>query len=501
MKKFLFNRKTIFAVALLSGIATSLYYALRTTYVFTDNAIFSGFSMMLLMLSAVNTLVLLLLYIMKANRSVKSDGKIYGLVYIISIIITAVLTIYDIVSFIVAGEETIPVFFRLLLSELPFLLAVFLIMFLVFAFPKLKNGAFKKALSAVIAVGVILSGVLRIFPCYTYKITCDPMVVDSGADYSVVFATNDEGTGYVTYEYDGKSYKVYDEDGGRIYGDSKIHTVSLPKEHLDGNTYKVGSVRVLDELSYGGRSGKEAVSKEYSFSAPSGEKQTYLTISDWHARLSKAYKSIENVKDYDGIIMLGDAVPGAMFEDEIVKYIVEFGGTLSKGEKPVIYVRGNHETRGPEASKLSGYLGLSSFYYTVGYGDYEFVVLDSGEDKEDSHPEYGGMVCYGDYRKNMVDWLETVEVGDKAIALSHSSDICFEEDLHARAYSELKKLGINQIVSGHTHTMDFFEQEGMNVYLDGNYSVATLLTLQKDCYTIEAYSIDGEKIFEKTLNW
>ena len=41
------------------------------------------------------------------------------------------------------------------------------------------------------------------------------MVIDNGTEYAVVFATNDKGTGYVQYEYEGESYTVYDQNGGR----------------------------------------------------------------------------------------------------------------------------------------------------------------------------------------------------------------------------------------------------------------------------------------------
>ena len=66
--------------------------------------------------------------------------------------------------------------------------------------------------------------------------------------------------------------------------------------------------------------------------------------------------------------MLGDAAPGLMFEDEIKDYIVEFGGALCKGEMPVVYIRGNHETRGEYAAKLPDYLGMDSFYFNAAFG-------------------------------------------------------------------------------------------------------------------------------------
>ena len=305
------------------------------------------------------------------------------------------------------------------------------------------------------------------------------------------------------YEYDGQTVRLYDEAMGRIKGDSKIHTVEVPKEQLDGNTYRVGSKRVVEAYSYGSYTGKEVVSQNYTFNAPDGEEQQWLCVSDWHTRLDKAYDALSYAGDYDGVIMLGDAVPGLMFEEEIKDYIVEFGGNLCKGEVPVVYIRGNHETRGEYAAKLPDYLGMESFYYTASFGNYEFIVLDSGEDKEDSHPEYGGMVNYAQYRENMTQWLETLEKSDKkVVVLSHSYEICIEEDLSSRAFSALKDLGAEYIISGHTHTNEFFEYNGLNVYLDGGHNdgvfIASKITLSSNGMLLDAWNDEGKVMFSQS---
>lgn len=219
--------------------------------------------------------------------------------------------------------------------------------------------------------------------------------------------------------------------------------------------------------------------------------------------MNKAYDAVSYAGEYDGVIMLGDAAPGFMFEDEIKDYIVEFGGNLCKGEVPVVYIRGNHETRGEYAAKLPDYLGMESFYYTASFGNYEFIVLDSGEDKEDSHPEYGGMVNYAQYRENMTQWLETLEKSDKkVIVLSHSYEICIEKELSNRAYSALKNIGAEYIISGHTHTNEFFEYNGLSVYLDGGHKngvyVASKITLSSDGMLLEAWNDKGKTTFSQS---
>ena len=128
--------------------------------------------------------------------------------------------------------------------------------------------------------------------------------------------------------------------------------------------------------------------------------------------LKTAYAAIEYVGDYDAVILMGDATPGVDYEEEVVKNIVEFAGKLSEGSMPVLYTRGNHETRGEYANKLADALGLDKFYYTADMGNYSFIVLDSGEDKDDSHAEYGGMTDYNTYRADMIEWLKGVNVNN-----------------------------------------------------------------------------------------
>lgn len=495
----------------LAALAAAVQYAFRINYVFVDLAVFHGLSALLMGLAVITALILLALTTVKLNRLAKngklvSDSRAFSVLTVLAEGAAVFLVIYNLGNLIGAREETTPVMLKMFAKGLPLFLGLCTVAFLLCIYPALKNGMLKKCIAAVLALGVLMSALWTLLPYCNYKITSAPMVIDSGDNYAVVFATNDTGTGILEYSYHGEDYKVYDENAGRIKGDSKIHTVKVPKAHLEGNTYRVGSTRILEERSYGGRSGKTVYSPEYTFTVPTGDMQTYLSVSDWHTRLQKAYDAISYVGDFDGVILLGDAVPGLMFEDEIVENIVEFGGTVSGGTKPVIYVRGNHETRGGYASKLADYLGLDGFYYETAYGDYHFLVLDSGEDKPDDHPEYGGMVNYGAYRAAMVDWLCALPKSEKkTLTLVHDSDIAVEEDLRERAQNELLRLGATQIVSGHYHICDYKEENGLRIYVDGGHNdgvfIAGKLSLAADGYRLEAWNNSGEQVFSKDLEW
>lgn len=94
-----------------------------------------------------------------------------------------------------------------------------------------------------------------------------------------------------------------------------------------------------------------------------------MSVSDWHTFNKKAETAVKALQeDYQAVVLLGDCAPGLMSERDIAEYILAFGYSLTGGTIPVIYTRGNHETRGSEAIRLSDYLGLDSFYFTTALG-------------------------------------------------------------------------------------------------------------------------------------
>lgn len=508
--KIIFNVITLIAISLLSIFAPVMYYSFRFGWVFVDVALFNGFCMTLFWLMIANAILgifidLCAIYDIKINETVLRETKWFFILQIIHIVLTCIFTIISIVFMAVSGGESIPVGFKFLAQALPIFAGVYGALVLMLYFPKITNIKAKMILAGIIAFLMILMIILCVFPCFPYRLTSHPIVIDNGENYSVVFATNDIGTGYIEYSYNGKNYKVYDENNGRLNGDSKIHTISVPYEHLEGNTYRIGSKMVIDELSYGGRMGAEKISEEYKFSSMKGNaEQNYLMISDWHTHLSKAKKAIENVGEYGGVIMLGDSSPGINFEEEVIRNIIEFGGEITKGSMPIIFARGNHETRGRYAGKLADDLGMDKFYFTVDTGDYTFLILDSGEDKTDNHPEYGGMVNYEQYREDMVKWLEK-EVsynGDNIITFVHSRTIAIEEDLSNRAYKCLQNLGVKYVFSGHTHECGIADSiiEGIINFEDGGYKnnryIASKITLNGNKVDIRSWDNKGNLVFD-----
>ena len=515
------NSKTLPAIFMvLSIIAAILFRSCRQNWVYMTSAFGFELPMLLFVLMIVFSVLLGILFTLKLYNCNFCSKKVYKYLLIISMIFSSVLFTFSSIYVIAyaPGEETeiFSLYLRKTLSEGIFLL---LVPFFVIFYPKLSCKA-KRGVAAVSLSALTILSINAFYPLLPYKITSEPVVIDNGTEYSIIFATNDIGTAYAEYTYDGKDYKIFDNTGGRLNGDRKIHSISVPYEHLRNNTYKVSSTRVIEEYSYGSRRGATVTSAEYEFKFNNSDNQIWLVISDWHTWLNKAYKAIDNFgTDYDGVILLGDASPSLDFEEQAVTNTVEFGGKVSKGTKPVLYVRGNHETRGDYANNLPTSLGLEQFYYTADIGPYSFVVLDSGEDKEDSHIEYGGMNDYNTYRADMLEWLKGVEVeNEKVIAISHSWEISdVEPELSAAGWAELDRIGTRLMLSGHYHQCRFigeyddYEKEiaekypDIIAYLDGGNAgdsyIASLLTLSKDGFEIKAVDDSGSEILKEYFAW
>ena len=524
MKNFKSVLKSNFLTGLalfLSVFSAVVYYAARTNWIFVDFTVgIKSFTFMLLYIIIINSVFLCLILSLKLKSHKIADKKFFNIINFISILLAIVLFIAAMIySVSMLTEEEASQGYLLYLKDSLFKAAFFsLVPFFALFFPHLKGKRIRCVILTVVLASVSLLLISEFIPLSPYKFTSKPSVLNTGDDYSIVFSTSDFGTGYVEYEYEGKTYKIYDENGGRLNTDSKIHSVNVPYEHLENNTYKIGSVRVFEQYSYGSRTGKEIISEEYNYSFNVKDEITYLVVSDWHTRLKKAYDAISYTGNYDAIILLGDASPGVDFEQQVIDNIVEFSGELSKGTCPVLYVRGNHETRGEYAGKILEALGLNEFYYNADIGNVSFVVLDSGEDKDDSHHEYGGMTDYNNYRSDMIDWLSGVEVkNEKVIALSHSwaiSDV--EKELSDKGWAEINRLGTSLIISGHTHQCRMIgeterEKEIMSLYpeikgfMDGGHKggkyIASKMVVNEKTIVLSSYSNTGEKVFEQSLNW
>ena len=130
------------------------------------------------------------------------------------------------------------------------------------------------------------------------------------------------------------------------------------------------------------------------------EKYNIINLADAHSLVDEPIRSGSFFGDeLDLLIMNGD-IPNHCGNIEYFKAIYLISGGITKGAVPCIFSRGNHDMRGIYAEQLADYTPTMNgrSYYTFKVGPIWGVVLDAGEDKADTCPEYGHTVCCSAFR-------------------------------------------------------------------------------------------------------
>ncbi len=336
--------------------------------------------------------------------------------------------------------------------------------FIIFAVMRALLGVFLVTAITMFAVSVSFGG---------DKISVPPTVFEYGGDdYCVIWEPSKKGSGYVKYSFEGEEIVRYDESGGVIRTDETIHRVFVPKEELRENDYVVGSQYVGFKMAYDAVKGETVESEPISFCGTEKEDDIkILSVSDIHGAEVFLYRAVSRL-DYtpDLIVILGDAASRMETKAHFSAKVLENAARLSGGSVPVAYVRGNHEARGEFAPRLAEYLPASGdgLYYSFDFGPLSAVVLDTGEDKEDGHKEYSGLVDFETYRVREQEWIDSLSAGDFGgrykLVFAHIPDI---SGFFGRDWATpFREMGFDLQVSAHLHKAEFTDGE-LPVLIDG----------------------------------
>lgn len=314
---------------------------------------------------------------------------------------------------------------------------------------------------------------------------CGPWVVGvTETEMTVVWTSTDRCMGWVEVAPDdGTSFYAeerprYDEDFMGRHVVSAVHHVRITG--LKPGTsyrYRIYQQGVDDSGHNPVPSGYISASnvysqKPYAIRTMDAKKAdcTFTMVNDIHGRDSMMLALTKGLKEQkpDFVVFNGDMVSFMGSTEDIETGFMTRATETFATDIPLVYVRGNHETRGPGFSE---YLNLfptptNTPYFTFRQGPVAFVVLDSGEDKPDSDIEYGGTAAYDAYREKMAEWLKEAVKSEEfrsapvKIALLH---IPFDKGLGWYGNNELKRLllptlneaGIDVMLCGHTHRYSF----------------------------------------------
>ncbi len=203
----------------------------------------------------------------------------------------------------------------------------------------------------------------------------------------------------------------YDESNGILRSAKRIHKMTVPCEVLDAESeYTICYRRVIKRKAYFSLT-CNVKEERFSFrKVPQGRVVAYH-IADAHNMIDEpvacAEKFRKEIGEIDFLILNGD-VPEDSGKIKNFDTIYEIISRITKGEIPVVFSRGNHDTRGIYAEQIAEYTPCENgnSFFTFKVGNIWGVVLDCGEDKPDTHKEYGNMVACSFFRERETDFLE-----------------------------------------------------------------------------------------------
>lgn len=237
----------------------------------------------------------------------------------------------------------------------------------------------------------------------------NPAVFAVGKNYQITVLVNCETVMWV--RVGDKCF--YDESNGILRSAKHIHTMTVPAEALDAEgQYTICYRRVIKRKAYFSRT-HSVEEKTFLFKKVGGECVKAYHIADAHNMISGPVKCAERfqkeIGEIDFLILNGD-VPEDSDRIKNFDTIYEIISQITKGKIPVVFSRGNHDTRGVFAENIAEYTPCENgnSYFSFRLGNVRGLVLDCGEDKPDINEEYGNMVACSFFREKQTRFLEKI---------------------------------------------------------------------------------------------
>lgn len=202
----------------------------------------------------------------------------------------------------------------------------------------------------------------------------------------------------------------YDESNGILRSSKLLHKVEVPRELLEtAREYTVYYRKIIERKPYFTET-EDVRGASFAFRPVEGDRLRIYHISDTHNKVETPVRAGMYFGESPDLLVLNGDIPNHSGKIEFFDAIHKIAGEITKGERPVVFSRGNHDTRGIYAEHIADYTPTDrgNSYYTFRVGNLWGIVLDCGEDKTDDHAEYGNTVCCSYFRKKETRFLEQV---------------------------------------------------------------------------------------------
>lgn len=488
------NRKLNFAAILFAALGIVITWCAKYALYFFRGDMALNFLPLLL----VNAALLLLFLIMWKKQLPKWVTVVSLVILAISFLIPLIFTVVNILNF--------PHFLNNLHTILPEIVVGAGLMLVYMYYDKLVKSRKAQITAIVLTAAVIVSASCTTLACY---LTSGTVVFDTGDVYTVEFISNRNGLGFVEVSRDGRTETYYHTEHGKRVAHTTIHQIEIPKEKLQGATYRAGVKSVLFTVSNQTFFGNTTYGQSIHFKSPANDEgATFFTVSDVHTQPKGAVKAIEkHFDELDFIVCLGDMVSFSGNHYDLTM-LVDSMARLSKGALPVVFTRGNHELMGEGANAIEDYIPTPTgqFYYTFTYNNAYFIVNDMGADKPDDNRGFSGLSDGVNYRLSQHDFFEDAiqnASGDYVIHLSHIPISTESEPLKSNLEGIIQMLSgkIDLSIAGHTHRFLVEEpsdrvpftviQEGGNIGKFPDSYIGAIFTLRGGHITVDQVDASG----------
>ena len=363
----------------------------------------------------------------------------------------------------------------------------------------------------------------------------NPTVFAVGNDYKIFIPVTKESVMWI--KVGDECY--YDHSNGVLRSSVTMHKITVPQSTLNAaGKYTVCFREMIERKPYFSVT-SDVYEEEFSFYPLPEEDFNAYHISDAHGAVSAPVNSALGFEKKYGkinlLILNGDVIDHS---GDIGNFdaIYEICSLISGGTVPVVFSRGNHDTRGKFAENIADYtptrVGYSYFSFRLGtlWG----LVLDCGEDKLDERTEYDssentptkyrGLNRFHSYRERQLSFLQQTNLEtEKKIpfAITHVCPIKttyqaggifdIERELYTMWNEELERMDIKFMLCGHFHKAFILTQGDERNLIDHSYPVVVgsahseedlwgaAITLNKDkmevrftntaCEVMESYTL------------
>ncbi len=234
-----------------------------------------------------------------------------------------------------------------------------------------------------------------------------PTVFAVGSNYNIFVPFNAEVIMWV--KVGDKVY--YDDCNGILRSNTNTHKAELPMSVLDAaGEYTVVYKKMIERKPYFPTSEKEReLTVKFKPVPTSGDINIYH-IADAHNLVTEPVAAGCFWDDELDLLVLNGDIPNHSGDIKNFNAICEIASGVTHGQCPVVFARGNHDTRGIHAEDMPNYIPTMNgkTYYTFRVGCLWGLLLDCGEDKLDTDFEYGDTICFHQFRLAETEYIRRI---------------------------------------------------------------------------------------------